>query len=252
MIDPDIKQRINVVGIFLLQSYKILTGTMLSIFIPQSCGDKMCSLQENYDKNEVYHKTLFYWNSFTMLSFFCTYIIELWREEWCVKYLDIDNNFSDNGLKGIIIKDKKLDKYMDKINNYYYTMVRMTSLFYIINLGLTCRMLKSDYHSNSTISCFMSFSLLVLMKLYNSYTVAYQSVKNDKMMSAYMNEFVSYNVIDSDYVTERYGGNKNNRLEDIDIETDKFDEDLKRDNEVQEGNESIKVEEIIPIISKKD
>ena len=163
MIDPDIKQRINVVGIFLLQSYKILTGTMLSIFIPQSCGDKMCSLQENYDKNEVYHKTLFYWNSFTMLSFFCTYIIELWREEWCVKYLDIDNNFSDNGLKGIIIKDKKLDKYMDKINNYYYTMVRMTSLFYIINLGLTCRMLKSDYHSNSTISCFMSFSLLVLM-----------------------------------------------------------------------------------------
>ena len=232
MIDPDIKQRINVVGIFLLQSYKILTGTMLSIFIPQSCGDKMCSLQENYDKNEVYHKTLFYWNSFTMLSFFCTYIIELWREEWCVKYLDIDNNFSDNGLKGIIIKDKKLDKYMDKINNYYYTMVRMTSLFYIINLGLTCRMLKSDYHSNSTISCFMSFSLLVLMKLYNSYTVAYQSVKNDKMMSAYMREFVSFNVLDDDYVLEKYKGMKDNRLEDIEIFED-----------VQE-------EEIIPIIEK--
>ena len=53
MIDPDIKQRIKVVGIFLLQSYKILTGTMLSLFIPQSCGDKMCSLQENYDKTEV-------------------------------------------------------------------------------------------------------------------------------------------------------------------------------------------------------
>ena len=38
------------------------------------------------------------------------------------------------------------------------------------------------------------------MKLYNSGIVAYQSVKNDKMMSAYMNEFVSYNVIDSDYL----------------------------------------------------
>ena len=45
MIDPDIKQRVKVAGIFLLKSYKILTGTMLSLFIPQSCGDKMCSLQ---------------------------------------------------------------------------------------------------------------------------------------------------------------------------------------------------------------
>ena len=41
MIDQDIKQRIKVIGIFLLQSYKVLTGTMLSIFIPQSCGDNV-------------------------------------------------------------------------------------------------------------------------------------------------------------------------------------------------------------------
>ena len=254
MIDPDIKQRIKVVGIFLLQSYKILTGTMLSLFIPQSCGDKMCSLQENYDKTEVYHKSLFYWNSFTMLSFFCTYLIELRREEWCVKYLDIDNDFSDNGLKEIIIKDKKLDNYMDKVNKYYYNMVRITCLLYFINLGLTGRMLKSDYHSNSTISCFVSFSLLVLMKLYNSYTVAYQSVKNDKMMSAYMNEFVSYNVIDDDYVQEKYGGNKNNRLEDVthlEIDNEKDEEDDSKDgDEIEEKDESIKEEEIIPIISK--
>ena len=33
MIDPDIKQRIQVAGIFLLQSYKILTGTMMSLFV---------------------------------------------------------------------------------------------------------------------------------------------------------------------------------------------------------------------------
>ena len=249
MIDQDIKQRIKVGGIFLLQSYKILTGTMLSLFIPQSCGDNMCSLQENYDKTEVYHKSLFYWNSFTMLSFFCTYLIELRREEWCVEYLDIDNNFSDNGLKQIIVKDKKLDNYMDKVNKYYYIMIRITCFLYFINLGLTARMLKSDYHSNSTVSCFMSFSLLVLMKLYNSYTVAYQSVTNDKMMSAYMNEFVSYNVIDEDYVQEKYGGNKNNRLEDV-TNLDIDDDDFKDVNENEEKDEGIKEEEIIPIISK--
>ena len=30
---------------------------------------------------------------------YLNYIIELRREEWCIKYLDIDNNVSDNALK---------------------------------------------------------------------------------------------------------------------------------------------------------
>ena len=59
MIDEDIKQRIKVVGIFFLQSYKILMGTMSSIFIPQHCEDRMCSLTENYNNSEVYHKIFF-------------------------------------------------------------------------------------------------------------------------------------------------------------------------------------------------
>ena len=63
MIDEDIKQRIKVGGIFLLQSYKILMGTMSSLFIPQSCGDgKMCSLEENYKNSEVYHRLEFFFN----------------------------------------------------------------------------------------------------------------------------------------------------------------------------------------------
>ena len=70
----------------------------------------------------------------------------------------------------------------------------------MINIGLVLKILNTDYHSQSTISCFISFTLLILMKLYNSFSVAYQSVKNDKMMSAYMSEFVSYNVLDSDYI----------------------------------------------------
>jgi len=237
MIDQDIKQRIQVAGIFLLQSYKILTGTMMSLFIPQSCGDKMCSIQENYENSEVYHKTLVYCNGFSMFMFFCSYAIELWREEWCIKYLDIDNDYSDNGLKEIIVKDKHLDIYMDRINKYYYNMIRLTGIFYFINLGATVKMLNTNYHSNSTISCFMSFSLLVLMKLYNSFTVSYESVHNDKMMSAYKNEFVSYNVIDDDYVQKKYG-NKNNRLEDVTFE------EKKDDNE----DDILEEEDILPIV----
>ena len=87
-----------------------------------------------------------------------------------------------------------------KINIYYYKTLIFNCLVYSINVGLTVKLLYDDYHSMSTVSCFISFTLLVMMKLYNSIIVAYESVKNDKMLSAYMVEFVSYNVLDSDYV----------------------------------------------------
>jgi len=205
-VDGDLIQRIKVCGIFFLQSYKILTGTMLSVFVPQSCGDHVCTLTENINNEDFYHRSALGMNSLTMLLFFGYYLIELRREEWSIKYLDIDNNKPDNSLKAIIITEPKLDKQMDRLNKYYYNALLITGFFYFVNVLMTIKLLKDKYHSSSTISCFMSFSLLVMMKLYNSFSTARQSVKNDKMMSAYMSEFVSYNVLDADYLEKK--GNK--------------------------------------------
>ena len=141
---------------------------MLSLFIPQSCGEKMCTLTENYENRQIYHRTLFYWNTISMLLFIMCYGIELRREEWCVKYLDIDNNYPDNSLKKIIVQENVLDNKMDKLNKYYYNILLVTSFTYFTNIVLTIKMIGDNYHSNSTISCFMSFTLLVLMKIYNS------------------------------------------------------------------------------------
>ena len=210
MFDVDLIQRIKVSGIFLLQIYKITTGTLLTLFIPQKCESfnnstqlletKICSLSENYDNNEIYHKKTLYWNILTMTLFLGYYLIELYRENWSIKYLDIDNDKPDNSLKEIIKEYKSLDIQMDRINLYYLYTLKATIFTYIINLLLMIKIIKNDYHSSTTLSCFFSFSLLVLMKLYNSYCVANQSVQNDKMMCAYMSEFVSFNVIDKDHV----------------------------------------------------
>jgi hypothetical protein len=210
MFDVDLIQRIKVSGIFLLQIYKITTGTLLTLFIPQKCTSfnnstqlldtTICSLTENYENNDIYHQKTLYWNIFTMTIFVGYYLIELYRENWSIQYLDIDNNKPDNSLKEIIKEYKSLDVKMDRMNRYYLYTLNATIFTYFINLLLMIKIIKNDYHSSSTLSCFFSFSLLVLMKLYNSYTVATQSVKNDKMMSAYMSEFVSFNVIDKDHI----------------------------------------------------
>jgi len=208
MINQDFKQRVKVAGLFLLQIYKVTTGTLLSLFVPQACTSeegitKVCTLQENYDNSDGYHKTVLYVNMFSMFTFFTYYLVELRREEWAIKYLDIDNDKPDNSLKEIIRADPPLDKKMDKLNLLYYRSLVFNCGVYGINLGLSAKLVKDDYHGSSTLSCFLSFSLLVLMKLYNSFEVAYQSVKNDKMTSAYMSEFVSFNVLDADYIKDQ-------------------------------------------------
>ena len=202
-INEDLIQRGKVICIFFLQFYKITTGTLLTLFIPQNCENEICTLTQNYENNEIYHKTVLYWNMSTMFLFICYYLIELLREEWAIKFLDIDNNVSDNALKEIIKKEPILDKKMDQLNLYYYRTVSLTTLFYGINMLLSIKIIKDKYHSMSTLSCFLSFSLLVMNKLYNSMIVARKSVKDDKMMSSYMVEFVSFNVLDKDYIENK-------------------------------------------------
>ena len=200
MIDEDIVQRLKVGAIFILQVYKVATGTMLSLFIPQSCGDRICTLTENYENKELYHQTALYWNMFSMFTFFVYYFVELRREEWAIKYLDIDNDIPDNALREIIKNEPVLDRKMDRLNRFYFNTLIFNIGVYTINIGMTFKMIVDKYHSISTLSCFASFSLLVYMKLINSFIVAYESVHNDKMMSAYMSEFVSFNVLDKDYL----------------------------------------------------
>ena len=214
MLSQDFKQRMKVGAIFLLQIYKVTTGTLLSLFVPQACDKQLCSLQENFENSDGYHKTVLYFNIFSMATFFTYYLIELRREEWAIKYLDVDNDKPDNALKDIIRKDPPLDASMDKLNMVYYRSLLFTCGIYGTNLALSAKLVKDGYHSSSTISCFVSFTLLVLMKLYNSLEVAQQSIKNDKMTSAYMSEFISFNVLDADYIKDKEN-KKDIQLEDI-------------------------------------
>jgi len=216
-IDHDIVQRIKVMGLFFLQFYKVMTGTLLTLFIPQACYTasitdgstndsanlQVCTLTQNYENNELYHKSTLYWNCLSFCLFIISYIFELRREHWAIKFLDINNDIPDNALKAKIVDEPKLDKEMDKLNKFYYRVLVTTAGVYFINIALMIRILIKDYHSISTLSCFVSFVLLVNIKLYNSLSIAYQSVHNDKMMSAFMSEFVSYNVLDSDYIEEK-------------------------------------------------
>jgi len=204
--DVDFVQRVKVGGTFILELYKVSVGCMLSLFVPQACDTEICTLEQNYEKTSIYHRTALSTNMFSLFLFFVSYIVELNRENWAIKYLDVDYDKPDNSLKEIITREPELNRKMDKLNKVYFYILSFTGGIYLINLGVMGKILYEDYHSMNTVSCAASFSLLVLMKLYNSLSVARVSLKNDEMRSAFLREFTSFNVLDEDYIAEKYAG----------------------------------------------
>ena len=77
------------------------------------------------------------------------------------------------------------------------------------------------------------------MKLYNSITVGYYSVKYDKMMSAYMSEFVSFNVLDEDYVKSK------------ELLLDKPEENKDEPEENKDESKEVDIEDILPTVRER-
>jgi len=222
MIDVDLVQRLKVGGTFLIELYKVGVGCMLTLFVPQACGDEICTFRQNYEKTAGYNRTALITNGLSLLMFVVSYGVELRRENWAIHYLDVDYDKPDNSLKEIIRGEPELDKKMDRLNKIYYYTLLATSGVYVVNLGLMGKILYDDYHSMSTVSCTASFALLVLMKLYNSLCVARVSIKQDEMRSAFLKEFTSFNVLDVDYVKQKYGTESRSEsgvaLEDVSVD----------------------------------
>tara|TARA_B100001173_G_C15819001_1_gene475361 strand:+ start:26 stop:733 length:708 start_codon:yes stop_codon:yes gene_type:complete len=217
-VDVDCKERIKIALTFLLQSYKVLMGSMVLLFVPRGCDDHICSVTDNlYNTNDLNVSGLVF-NFITVCSFVAVYAAELRRENWCVHNFDIDHNISDNNL-AIILKNKpELSNTLHYHNRLYKNTTLGCLTIFIVNFVISNYILYNDeVFWTIGLAPYSSYMILVLMKIYNSYYIATHSIINDKALSAYMTEFSSFNIIDPDMLT----------LED------------KRQNSIEEKNEVI-------------
>jgi len=204
-IDVDTQERLKITLIFLLQSYKVAMGSMLVLFVPQECNHNLCSLTDNLTKTNGLHVTTLFFNFVSLISFILCYNTELKRENWCVKHLDIDKNEGDNSLALILNQRPDLKKALAKINNKYYIFSLNAAGIYIINLILSSIVLFNNSTGSTTLTTYLGFVILILMKLYNSVYISVDSKRNARAFSAYMTEFKSFNVIDVDHRTPTNG-----------------------------------------------
>ena len=214
-VDQDLKERLKIGALWLFQSYKVIMGSLLILFVPQKCEElveysgstdgeyetKICSVSDNLNKtDDIFHNITLGFNFLCVGLFLITYVVELRREHWCVKHLDINHDFPDNHLDDIIDQKPELKLELRKRNNRYFKITSLTSCVYMINLILSSIIIYDNYVGIQAVTSYTSYVALILLKIYNSLYISYDSLQNDKALSGYITEFSSFNVFDEDIV----------------------------------------------------
>ncbi len=212
-INNDTKERIRVAFIFGLEVYKIAMGTFLSIFIPHTCDEEVSECNMSLSST-VLGRAAFGLNAAAFTSICALYVIELARENFCIKHLDINPDLPDTHLA--TIAPESLKTKLIAWNDLYWRAASVGMVLTTSNVAVSSVYLGNHYESSNTLTTLLSFSILVFMKLLRSYSMAKKSKHSVRAFSAYMTEFTSFNALDPD----EYGPNieiVNEGTDDLDI-----------------------------------
>jgi len=202
--DQDFNQRINVLSTLMLELYRVLMGAFLMVFVPQKCGDNICSINENIDRTDTLSRITLAANTITMFSFLILYIVEVKRENKLITYLEVNKfNPGDNASVGAALF--KLDPVKkDLIMNYdmYYQKAGFTCTgVFIINSILSSIVIYSNYFDSKTITVYLTNLLFMSLKVYDVYNTV--NTKPNIFYSAYLKNKVQFNDVDPDKIINK-------------------------------------------------
>jgi hypothetical protein len=202
--NQDNKQYLIVSMLFLLEFYKITVSTLLLMFVPQQCGEVVCSFQQNIVLgNDVKRDIGIIINFITMFFFVLLYIIELSREKMLIKYLDVNpNNPRDNQSLSIIFEALPPKKKWNIYFLDYYYQVFSWFLFFLIgsNIIVSYLVLYNIMVTYQALTILLTYLSVSLTKLYELYYVAFTD--KNIFYSAYLKDKVQFNDVSLEYKIE--------------------------------------------------
>ncbi len=201
-LDVDSKQRLMTTCYMFLEFYKIIMGTFLVVFVPQKCGDEICSMTDNFFNGTIINSAGNICNFVTFSSIGTLYFIEMRRENWCIKYLDIDESLPTDNLDEEIERYPEYKIQMNRLNSYYIRSVYFALFMMVTNFVVSGVTVYQSYAGSNSVSTFISFFMLVSMKLYSAWGVGTLSIRDERANSAYLKEPKTYNTIDVDFKIE--------------------------------------------------
>jgi hypothetical protein len=202
-LTDDQKQTLKSVIILLTESFKVLMATLLSIFVPQRCdnqSDKICTITDNFTNLTDYNIAVTTFNFITLGTFIALYVIEYMRENWCIEYLDIDNNVANTHLKVEIERYPEYKEQMIILNNNYHIISIITVVMNSVNFILSAVLIYGYYYLDyRSVTVLLTNIILIVDKIINCFNVSKKSVEEVIPISAYMMTPVIFNVVDKDY-----------------------------------------------------
>ena len=197
--DQDTMQRINVSIQVLLEMYRVITSSLLILFVPQICDDHICTTTENLVWETSTYNTALCFNFISMAFLVNMYYMELVRENRLIKYLsinpDVTNNNEEIGKKLELLSTTKQNKIF-KINKNYKISAYCALSIYVLNVMLSSAAVNRYYAGSQTVSTFVTYVLFIATKFASVKTLV--STDKNIFYSAYLVGKVQFNDVDED------------------------------------------------------
>jgi hypothetical protein len=197
--DQDFMQKVSVLPAFILELYRVVISSFLILFVPQACGDHVCSYDENMTLgNELYSAGLFF-NFITMLSFLVMYIFEIKRENRLITYLEVNKNVpTDNDSVQKLLEDLPEDKRNSilSLDKCYQRAGYVSIGCFVANSFLSGFVIYQYYLDTQTTTTFVTNIVIMMTKLGDVYTTV--NTEKNIFYSAYLKGKVQFNDVDPD------------------------------------------------------
>jgi hypothetical protein len=195
---------------------------------------------DNFNNSEPIHVAAIAVNSVSFIIFLFMYASEIYRENWCITYLDI------NPKKPIEHLDTEIENYpalkidMARLNDRYRKLVILCIGFQFVNVSVSSIDIMKYGSGSASIAPMMSYIVLIVTKLASTYNIASASLSKERAYSAYLSGPKTYNVIDMDHKHPANKDIESITVEDI-VDEDKVNEDIVEEDIVDEDkvNEDI-------------
>lgn len=220
--DQDFQQKMGVASTLLLEIYRVLMGAFLVVFIPQACGEEVCTMSQNINRDDALSRTAIFCNIATMLSFLFLYFIEVKRENKLINYLEV-NRFTpvDNESVGealVKLPTNKKNKILD-YDRYYKNAGYVSTGSFILNAVLSSIVVYSHYLDSKTVTVYITNLLFMSLKVADVFSTV--NTKQNVFYSAYLKNKVQFNDVDPDKVIDDEA-----LIEDVAVESDKEEDSV--------------------------
>ena len=200
--DQDVNQKMAVACTLVLELYRMITSSLLILFVPQSCKGQLCSMTDNLKWNPNHHAYNFgiCMNFITLFIFSCLYYVELKRENRLIKYLDVNPDMpsSNTAVQKTLehISIEKRNKILS-IDKYYQYVSYISIAMFILNSIVSAVIVNRYYLGSQTTTSLVTALLFMISKLANVYNVC--MTEEHIFYSGYMKTFVQFNDLDKNH-----------------------------------------------------